>query len=45
MNFDPKKLRVNDGILFLCDHYDVKKLMVKVESKDRKTKQKQNNVI
>jgi hypothetical protein len=33
MNFDPKKLRVNNGILLMCDHYDVKNLMVKVKSK------------
>jgi hypothetical protein len=40
MSFDPKKFKVNDGILLLCDHYDVKNLMVKVKGKDRKTKQK-----
>jgi len=33
MSFDLKKLRVNGGISFLCDHYDVKNLMVKVKVK------------
>jgi hypothetical protein len=40
MSFDPKKLRVNGGILLPSDHYDIKILMVKVKGKDRKTKQK-----
>jgi len=40
MSFDPKKFKVNGGISLLCDHYDVKILVVKVKGKDRKTKQK-----